>query len=59
MDSHAYELSVAHKFTVSDFLLRLQVVAQNLIEALETHASCVLLLVVSNFHSTPDAHDME
>jgi len=55
----ARELAVAYKFTISDFLLRLQVIAQNLIEALETHACCVLLLVVANLHSTPNAYDME
>ena len=54
-----YFLSVTHKLTVGCSFLRAEVVAQNLIETLETHSSCVLLLIISNLHSTPNTYDME
>ena len=53
------QLSIAYKLSVNRLLLRAQVIAQNLIEALQAHTFCFFLFVVTNLLVAPDALDHE
>ena len=52
-------LTVADEFAVDRMLLRVQVVVQDLIEALQADAVCFFFLVVTNRGAAPDALDHE
>ena len=52
-------LSIAYEVTVYSSLLRPQMVAKNLIEALQTHTFRLFLLIVANLRPAPDALDQE
>ena len=53
----ARELTITDELAVLRLLLRLQVVAQDLIEALQAYASRFFFVVFANTRSTPDAMD--
>ena len=52
-------LTIADEFAVDRLLLRVQVVVQDLIEALQANAVCFLLLVIANRGAAPNALDHE
>lgn len=52
-------LAIAYKLSVNSSLLRVQVIAQNLIEALQADTFCFFLFVVANLRAAPDTLDRE
>jgi hypothetical protein len=52
-------LTVADEFSVDRLFLRVEVIAKNLVEAIQTHAGCLLCFVIANRGPAPDALDHE
>jgi hypothetical protein len=54
-----YGLSVTNEFTIRGGFLRVQMVAQDLVKALEADAIRLLFLIVANLGPAPDTLDRE
>jgi hypothetical protein len=48
-------LAVADELAVSGSFLRLEVVREHLVEALQANAGCVVIVIVANLRATPVA----
>jgi hypothetical protein len=52
--SSCYALPIAHEFSVRSSLLSPQMVAQNVVKAVQTHPLRIFLLVIANLRSAPN-----